>query len=104
SSRGRHTRFDCDWSSDVCSSDLVGNGDVVRVRRGDLEEDAAGGPALVQLAGRVQEARAVARGGRAARRVAQVRANLLDGGLVREIGRASWRERGECRVGGVSLE
>src|SRR5688572_33191935 len=22
SSRGRHTRFDCDWSSDVCSSDL----------------------------------------------------------------------------------
>src|SRR5205085_6988117 len=26
SSRRRHTRFDCDWSSDVCSSDL---------RRGD---------------------------------------------------------------------
>src|SRR2546430_7274266 len=24
SSRGRHTRFDCDWSSDVCSSDLLG--------------------------------------------------------------------------------
>src|SRR6266478_4120967 len=21
-SRSRHTRFDCDWSSDVCSSDL----------------------------------------------------------------------------------
>src|SRR2546430_10022694 len=27
SSRRRHTRFDCDWSSDVCSSDLpVGQG------------------------------------------------------------------------------
>src|SRR2546430_5218541 len=30
SSRRRHTRFDCDWSSDVCSSDLIpgkcGNG------------------------------------------------------------------------------
>src|SRR2546427_10686565 len=26
SSRRRHTRFDCDWSSDVCSSDL-GNRD-----------------------------------------------------------------------------
>src|SRR2546430_13683069 len=27
SSRRRHTRFDCDWSSDVCSSDLrVGHG------------------------------------------------------------------------------
>src|SRR2546430_5019568 len=28
SSRRRHTRFDCDWSSDVCSSDLT----AVRVR------------------------------------------------------------------------
>src|SRR6266478_5952063 len=26
SSRRRHTRFDCDWSSDVCSSDLVSIG------------------------------------------------------------------------------
>src|SRR2546430_13474897 len=25
SSRRRHTRFDCDWSSDVCSSDLMAN-------------------------------------------------------------------------------
>src|SRR5256886_10759021 len=25
SSRRRHTRFDCDWSSDVCSSDLSGS-------------------------------------------------------------------------------
>src|SRR5256886_9254374 len=27
SSRRRHTRFDCDWSSDVCSSDLEYTGD-----------------------------------------------------------------------------
>src|SRR2546430_5786371 len=27
SSRRRHTRFDCDWSSDVCSSDLAGVGE-----------------------------------------------------------------------------
>src|SRR2546430_8534421 len=37
SSRRRHTRFDCDWSSDVCSSDLgargPANGESVRVRR-----------------------------------------------------------------------
>src|SRR2546430_5538404 len=26
SSRRRHTRFDCDWSSDVCSSDLSVSG------------------------------------------------------------------------------
>src|SRR5256886_4489694 len=29
SSRRRHTRFDCDWSSDVCSSDL--KEDIARV-------------------------------------------------------------------------
>src|SRR5256886_17008053 len=28
SSRRRHTRFDCDWSSDVCSSDLVVEGEL----------------------------------------------------------------------------
>src|SRR5260370_11739226 len=28
SSRRRHTRFKCDWSSDVCSSDLAGDGKV----------------------------------------------------------------------------
>src|SRR2546430_7739010 len=27
SSRRRHTRFDCDWSSDVCSSDLRSDAD-----------------------------------------------------------------------------
>src|SRR2546430_9052267 len=29
SSRRRHTRFDCDWSSDVCSSDLCGGSTVM---------------------------------------------------------------------------
>src|SRR2546430_8353582 len=33
SSRRRHTRFDCDWSSDVCSSDLA---DRRRCGRGGL--------------------------------------------------------------------
>src|SRR2546430_17215329 len=35
SSRRRHTRFDCYWSSDVCSSDLV----LLRVQ-GDRDPDA----------------------------------------------------------------
>src|SRR5256886_3812426 len=30
SSRRRHTRFDCDWSSDVCSSDLAMAGAQIR--------------------------------------------------------------------------
>src|SRR5260370_18631936 len=29
SSRRRHTRFKCDWSSDVCSSDLSSSSDAV---------------------------------------------------------------------------
>src|SRR5205085_7854107 len=29
SSRRRHTRFDCDWSSDVCSSDLNPHASVI---------------------------------------------------------------------------
>src|SRR2546430_10836015 len=37
SSRRRHTRFDCDWSSDVCSSDLdavndkISDEDILRI-------------------------------------------------------------------------
>src|SRR5205085_4990079 len=33
SSRRRHTRFDCDWSSDVCSSDLAKPTDVAAFRQ-----------------------------------------------------------------------
>src|SRR5690242_20956162 len=35
SGRGRHTRLTCDWSSDVCSSDLAG---VQEVPRGDVHD------------------------------------------------------------------
>src|SRR6266567_4555122 len=42
SSRRRHTRFDCDWSSDVCSSDLDG-GDAR-----ELQVDALGMHRLLQ--------------------------------------------------------
>src|SRR5690606_40537429 len=33
SSRRRHTRFSRDWSSDVCSSDLIDNWSVEKIRR-----------------------------------------------------------------------
>src|SRR2546430_12928894 len=41
SSRRRHTRFDCDWSSDVCSSDLGGGGGLEHATQLDrlFEED-----------------------------------------------------------------
>src|SRR2546427_775800 len=43
SSRRRHTRFDCDWSSDVCSSDLQRRVQLAGFRQLDpaLEEAAA---------------------------------------------------------------
>src|SRR5688572_32958306 len=34
SSRRRHTRFDCDWSSDVCSSDLLLEGEANGISHG----------------------------------------------------------------------
>src|SRR6266478_10224397 len=42
SSRRRHTRFDCDWSSDVCSSDLV-------LVNGALRRRTPDGAALLRL-------------------------------------------------------
>src|SRR5256886_13611775 len=45
SSRRRHTRFDCDWSSDVCSSDLV----MQRHRRGTVYAMLPTDPDLIRL-------------------------------------------------------
>src|SRR2546427_3945419 len=52
SSRRRHTRFDCDWSSDVCSSDLERDGDLAAATSAarqavafDLDDE----PALARL-------------------------------------------------------
>src|SRR6267143_3425791 len=47
SRRSRHTRWNCDWSSDVCSSDLVG-GDVEDLVR-ELVHKAEGDVDLAQF-------------------------------------------------------
>src|SRR5256886_5612244 len=47
SSRRRHTRFDCDWSSDVCSSDLLQRGFLAFAGDGHLRLAAAA--ALLRL-------------------------------------------------------
>src|SRR2546430_7875400 len=60
SSRRRHTRFDCDWSSDVCSSDLVARA----VRRGEAAAaDRSRGPREdpARLVARASRTRALAR-------------------------------------------
>src|SRR2546430_4538237 len=53
SSRRRHTRFDCDWSSDVCSSDLEfgvqpANLLVRPFARGDVAHEARKGRRLLR--------------------------------------------------------
>src|SRR6266481_117089 len=67
SSRRRHTRWNCDWSSDVCSSDLYA-----------IPIDLVLPDALMLAGGATQQAR-----------VDQLQ--ILRGGI--EIGRASCRER-----------
>src|SRR6266853_5251649 len=47
SSRRRHTRFDCDWSSDVCSSDLDVLGVLEASGYGVLQLPPKGGHALL---------------------------------------------------------
>src|SRR5256886_15002684 len=51
SSRRRHTRFDCDWSSDVCSSDLKAAGTRV-LYHGRLPAGQIAGSAVADPTGR----------------------------------------------------
>src|SRR2546430_11226009 len=44
SSRRRHTRFDCDWSSDVCSSDLRASPRLERQSRAGVERASPDSP------------------------------------------------------------
>src|SRR2546430_6936153 len=85
SSRRRHTRFDCDWSSDVCSSDLL-------VDQGPIKPEIfADGPLVEVLAVRLS------RQFRVAKPIGQLR---LRTNVVRNarVGRSEERRVGkECR-------
>src|SRR2546430_13082314 len=82
SSRRRHTRFDCDWSSDVCSSDLshVDSASSTRKRR-------FGGSQLGWIGLRSVPI-TLALGNWSAKSIAHI-----PFGIGKEIGRASCRER-----------
>src|SRR2546430_3175650 len=95
SSRRRHTRFDCDWSSDVCSSDLSASGRrVIRssgigaVLRVASQSDVS--VALLQVS-------STSLGGRSPTTTSSHPGKV-------KIGRASCRGRGEISVGAVSLK
>src|SRR5436190_23554823 len=102
SSRRRHTRSLCDWSSDVCSSDLGRDRSPLRRRRTE--------PTALDEPGQRQDPDAVGSG--RGRRVHH-RQTLAGGQPERgehqcrgpsEIGRASCRERGEDWVVVESFE
>src|SRR5256886_12568287 len=81
SSRRRHTRFDCDWSSDVCSSDLP---EAVTLLEGITAHSPS--PVLLDLLGDARtQTHELAKAEEAYRK-----AEELD---PSEIGRASCRER-----------
>src|SRR5256885_14272961 len=79
SSRRRHTRLQGDWSSDVCSSDLVALEPVVAVSPGGL---AGAGPGLAGGGGQAGVGRAAGRG----------RGEISGGG-------ASFKKKKQIRVG-----
>src|SRR5256886_13439808 len=96
SSRRRHTRFDCDWSSDVCSSDLPG-------RR--FAEATDGRVRPVNPVDEVEEAAVLISGvfGSGKSAVAEEIVDLIEQRGLR-IGRGSGRGKGERSVEAGSLK
>src|SRR5260370_10979595 len=93
SSRRRHTRFKCDWSSDVCSSDLeLEDADGLIAEGGHRAKQ--GGFLVQGLAGPAQE------GSRDDQRCAIRMLEDIGGG----IGRGSCRGREEMSGGAVSFK
>src|SRR2546430_10334992 len=70
SSRRRHTRFDCDWSSDVCSSDLPRLGTAARraVEGRTARDRSEDGDAIDSLSHALAVRRDLPGGGRGVRR------------------------------------
>src|SRR5690606_40839507 len=99
--RRRHTRFSRDWSSDVCSSDLKYFGDW-----GELMNDTVIATAIldrllhhahiINIRGESYRLKDRLKGG--VRVVPPADVPVMDN-LVREIGRASCRERGSRAAG-----
>src|SRR5690606_40944141 len=104
SSRRRHTRFSRDWSSDVCSSDLL----TYAGNPANLDE-VAGDPRFTFVKGDICDPELV--GDLAAEHdqivhfaaESHVDRSIAAAGAF-EIGRASCRERGEIGVGAAAWE
>src|SRR5690606_40561433 len=103
-SRRRHTRFSRDWSSDVCSSDLLERINWVGfylMEEGELVLGPFQGlPACV----RIPVGKGVCGTAVADKKTMLVEdVHAFPGHIACEIGRASCRERGSISVGAMSL-
>src|SRR5699024_11835665 len=93
SSRRRHTRSKRDWSSDVCSSDLVGDAKITGAHGLDVTR-------IVHAVGpdyRDEDQRETAH-----EKLASAYRRALEVAASVEIGRASCRDRGKMTGGGVA--
>src|SRR5438093_11204841 len=97
SSRGRHTRLVSDWSSDVCSSDLV-------TRRLDVRDNKEAPMFSRTSRRRVTVAALLVTLVLGAAAIQGAGAALQVGSVAREIGRASCRESVEVSVGAAILK
>src|SRR2546430_13406965 len=98
SSRRRHTRFDCDWSSDVCSSDLgalTSHGVAWGSLTLRLRDLAVKGHLPKREAARVKQVFAAAAPEQA--RILVLHHNVLRGEISRRMGLARWR-RAQRRI------
>src|SRR2546430_13105145 len=76
SSRRRHTRFDCDWSSDVCSSDLFDEAEAAYAEAGEMAS--AAGDRYSALLARIGLANTILGRGNLAEAAARLRGILAD--------------------------
>src|SRR5437879_13851860 len=88
SSRRRHTRYIGDWSSDVCSSDLVGMSAPSLIFGSSMTGTSGG--RMLEILTRLM--------------LPMPAASSALSNALREIGRASCRERVEVGVGQVTVE
>src|SRR5438034_1449456 len=98
SSRRRHTRSLCDWSSDVCSSDLQPGLDIVNKAGIGAIRDKSMRMTLRLIEGARSRGWRVNTPENPAERAGTVSVECPHAYEVSQIGRASCRERGEVRV------
>src|SRR5207253_8102589 len=100
SSRRRHTRWPRDWSSDVCSSDLISYVNNTVDPNNDFPATlGTSGSTVIDLGGGVRNVNVVANFNSFD---LQIPAVIQNGGL--KIGRASCRERGEVPERAICLK